>query len=231
MTEETKKATDFGADVFGEEAIRTYLSKETAKKLQATIREGKPLDPSIAGEVAHGIRHWAMDRGATHYTHWFLPMTGSTAEKHDAFLELKDGEPVMQFSGKNLIVGEPDASSFPSGGIRSTFEARGYTAWDATSPAFIKRHSNGATLCIPTAFCAYTGEALDKKTPLLRSMQALDRSLKRLMKLFGVAEAHTGCTLGAEQEYFLIDKKYWEKRPDLVLTGRTLFGAPSAKGD
>jgi len=230
MTEETKKATDFGADVFGEEAIRTYLSKETAKKLQATIREGKPLDPSIAGEVAHGIRHWAMDRGATHYTHWFLPMTGSTAEKHDAFLELKDGEPVMLFSGKNLIVGEPDASSFPSGGIRSTFEARGYTAWDPTSPAFIKRHSNGATLCIPTAFCAYTGESLDKKTPLLRSMQALDKSLKRLMKLFGRDEAHTGCTLGAEQEYFLVDKEYWKKRPDLVLTGRTLFGAASAKG-
>ena len=230
MTEETKKATDFGADVFGEEAIRTYLSKETAKKLQATIREGKPLDASIAGEVAHGIRHWAMDRGATHYTHWFLPMTGSTAEKHDSFLEIKDGEPIMLFSGKNLIVGEPDASSFPSGGIRSTFEARGYTAWDPTSPAFIKRHANGATLCIPTAFCAYTGESLDKKTPLLRSMQALDKSLKRLMKLFGRGEAHTGCTLGAEQEYFLIDKEYWKKRPDLVLTGRTLFGAPSAKG-
>ena len=230
MTEETKSATHFGEDVFGDEAIRTYLSKDTAKKLQATIQEGKPLDPSIAGEVAHGIRHWAMDRGATHYTHWFLPMTGSTAEKHDSFLELKDGAPIMQFSGKNLIVGEPDASSFPSGGIRSTFEARGYTAWDPTSPAFIKRHSNGATLCIPTAFCAYTGESLDKKTPLLRSMQALDKSLKRLMKLFGRPEAHTGCTLGAEQEYFLIDKEYWKKRPDLVLTGRTLFGAPSAKG-
>ncbi len=230
MTEETKNATHFGEDVFGDEAIRTYLSKDTAKKLQATIQEGKPLDPSIAGEVAHGIRHWAMDRGATHYTHWFLPMTGSTAEKHDSFLEIKDGEPIMLFSGKNLIVGEPDASSFPSGGIRSTFEARGYTAWDPTSPAFIKRHSNGATLCIPTAFCAYTGEALDKKTPLLRSMQALDKSLTRLMKLFGRSEAHTGCTLGAEQEYFLIDKEYWKKRPDLVLTGRTLFGAPSAKG-
>ena len=230
MTEETKAATCFGEDVFGEEAIRTYLSKETAKKLQATIREGKPLDPSIADEVAHGIRHWAMDRGATHYTHWFLPMTGSTAEKHDSFLELKDGEPVMHFSGKNLIVGEPDASSFPSGGIRSTFEARGYTAWDPTSPAFIKRHANGATLCIPTAFCAYTGESLDKKTPLLRSMQALDKSLKRLMKLFGREEAHTGCTLGAEQEYFLIDKEFCKRRPDLVLTGRTLFGAPSAKG-
>jgi len=230
MTDETKTATSFGADVFGEEAIKTYLSKDTAKKLQATIQEGKPLDPSIAGEVAHGIRHWAMDRGATHYTHWFLPMTGATAEKHDSFLELKDGEPIMQFSGKNLIVGEPDASSFPSGGIRSTFEARGYTAWDPTSPAFIKRHSNGATLCIPTAFCAYTGEALDKKTPLLRSMQALDKSVKRLMKLFARPPAHVGCTLGAEQEYFLIDTDYWKKRPDLVLTGRTLFGAPSAKG-
>ena len=218
MTEETKAATEYGADVL------------TAKKLQATIDEGKPLDASIAGEVAHGIRHWAMDRGATHYTHWFLPMTGSTAEKHDAFLEIKDGEPIMQFSGKNLIVGEPDASSFPSGGIRSTFEARGYTAWDPTSPAFIKRHSNGATLCIPTAFCAYTGESLDKKTPLLRSMQALDKSLKRLMTLFGRPEGHSACTLGAEQEYFLVDKEYWKKRPDLVLTGRTLFGAPSAKG-
>ena len=230
MMEEAKAASDFGADVFGEEAIRTYLSKETGRKLQATIREGKPLDPAIAGEVAHGIRHWAMDRGATHYTHWFLPMTGSTAEKHDAFLELKDGEPIMVFSGKNLIVGEPDASSFPSGGIRSTFEARGYTAWDPTSPAFIKRHSTGATLCIPTAFCAYTGEALDKKTPLLRSMQALDRSVRRLMRLFGRPESRTLCTLGAEQEYFLVDKKYWEKRPDLVFTGRTLFGAAPAKG-
>ena len=207
--EETKTTTAFGADVFGKEAINTYLSKDTAKKLQATIDEGKPLDASIAGEVAHGIRHWAMDRGATHYTHWFLPMTGSTAEK---------------------IVGEPDASSFPSGGIRSTFEARGYTAWDPTSPAFIKRHSNGATLCIPTAFCAYTGESLDKKTPLLRSMQALDKSLRRLMTLFGRPEGHSACTLGAEQEYFLVDKEYWKKRPDLVLTGRTLFGAPSAKG-
>ena len=230
MMEEAKSASDFGVDVFGEEAIQTYLSKDTGRKLQATIREGKPLDPEIAGEVAHGIRHWAMDRGATHYTHWFLPMTGSTAEKHDAFLEMKNGEPIMVFSGKNLIVGEPDASSFPSGGIRSTFEARGYTAWDPTSPAFIKRHSNGATLCIPTAFCAYTGEALDKKTPLLRSMQALARSVKRLMKLFGRPDARVNCTLGAEQEYFLVDKKYWERRPDLVMCGRTLFGAPSAKG-
>ncbi len=228
--EEAKRMTSFGDDVFGDEAIQTYLSKDAAKKLQATIRDGRPLDSSIAGEVAHAMRKWAMDRGATHYTHWFLPMTGATAEKHDSFLELKNGEPIMSFSGKNLIVGEPDASSFPSGGIRSTFEARGYTAWDPTSPAFIKRHGNGATLCIPTAFCAYTGEALDKKTPLLRSMQALDRSIKRLMKLFGRPEAHVGCTLGAEQEYFLVDRKYWERRPDLVMTGRTLFGAPSAKG-
>ncbi len=227
---EAMKMTDFGADVFGAQAIKEYLPKETAKKLQGTIEKGEPLDPSIAGEVAHAMKHWAMDRGATHYTHWFLPLTGSTAEKHDSFLELKDGEPIMAFSGKNLIVGEPDASSFPSGGIRSTFEARGYTAWDPTSPAFIKRHGNGATLCIPTAFCAYTGEALDKKTPLLRSMQALDKSVKRLMKLFDLPEAHVGCTLGAEQEYFLVSKKYWEKRPDLVMTGRTLFGAPSAKG-
>ena len=228
--EEAKRVTSYGADVFGAEAIKEYLPKETAKKLQSTIEQGTPLDPQIAGEVAHAMKHWAMDRGATHYTHWFLPMTGATAEKHDSFLEIKNGEPIMAFSGKNLIVGEPDASSFPSGGIRSTFEARGYTAWDPTSPAFIKRHGNGATLCIPTAFCAYTGEALDKKTPLLRSIQALDRSVKRLMKLFGRPEAHVGCTLGAEQEYFLVDKKYWEKRPDLVMTGRTLFGAPSAKG-
>ena len=227
---EAMKATGFGADVFGAEAIKEYLPKETAKKLQGTIEKGEPLDPSIAGEVAHAMKHWAMDRGATHYTHWFLPTTGPTPAQHDAFLELKNGEPIMAFSGKNLIVGEPDASSFPSGGIRSTFEARGYTAWDPTSPAFIKRHGNGATLCIPTAFCAYTGEALDKKTPLLRSMQALEKSVQRLMKLFALPPAHVGCTLGAEQEYFLVDKKFWERRPDLVLTGRTLFGAPSAKG-
>ncbi len=227
---EAIKMTEFGADVFGAETIKEYLPKDTARKLQGTIERGEPLDPSIAGEVAHAMKHWAMDRGATHYTHWFLPMTGSTAEKHDSFLELKNGEPIMAFSGKNLIVGEPDASSFPSGGIRSTFEARGYTAWDPTSPAFIKRHGNGATLCIPTAFCAYTGEALDKKTPLLRSMQALDKSVKHLMKLFALPESHVGCTLGAEQEYFLVSKACWEKRPDLVMTGRTLFGAPSAKG-
>ena len=223
------KDIGYAADVFTKETMKQYLSKDTCKKLLKTIDDGQPLDPSIAGEVAHAMRHWAMDRGATHYTHWFLPLTGSTAEKHDAFLEIKDGQPVQAFSGKNLIVGEPDASSFPSGGIRSTFEARGYTAWDPTSPAFIKRHGNGATLCIPTAFCAYTGEALDKKTPLLRSMQALSAATKRLMHCFGKADAKVTITLGPEQEYFLIDKNFYLARPDLVQTGRTLFGAPSAK--
>ena len=230
MNEETRKATDFGADVFGAEAIQKYLSKDAAKSLLSTIQGATPLDPSIAAEVAHGMKQWALDRGATHYTHWFLPLTGSTAEKHDAFLEIKDGEPILSFSGKNLIVGEPDASSFPSGGIRSTFEARGYTAWDPTSPAFIKRHPNGATLCIPTAFCAYTGEALDQKTPLLRSMQTLSAATKRLMKCFGKGDERVTITLGPEQEYFLIDKKFYAERPDLVMTGRTLFGAPSPKG-
>ena len=219
----------FAEDVFTPETMKKYLSKEAWKRLMSTVEGGKPLDPSIAAEVAHAMRHWAMDRGATHYTHWFLPLNGSTAEKHDAFLELRDGEPVFAFSDKNLIVGEPDASSFPSGGIRSTFEARGYTAWDPTSPAFVKRHSNGATLCIPTAFCAYTGEALDKKTPLLRSVQALSQAVRRLMKCFGRPAAKVAITLGAEQEYFLVDKNFYLARPDLVLTGRTLFGAPSAK--
>ena len=220
---------NYGADVFNKDAMKEYLPKETYKKLLETIDGGKPLDPGVASETAHAMRRWAMDRGATHYTHWFLPLTGSTAEKHDSFLELKDGKPIMAFSGKNLIVGEPDASSFPSGGIRSTFEARGYTAWDPTSPAFIKRHSNGCTLCIPTAFCAYTGEALDKKTPLLRSMQALSVATKKLMKCFDKPDEKVTITLGPEQEYFLIDKKYYLERPDLVMTGRTLFGAPSAK--
>ena len=223
------KDIGYAEDVFTRETMKQYLSKDTWKKLMQTIDGGEPLDPSIAGEVAHAMRHWAMDRGATHYTHWFLPLTGSTAEKHDAFLEIKDGQPVQAFSGKNLIVGEPDASSFPSGGIRSTFEARGYTAWDPTSPAFIKRHGNGATLCIPTAFCAYTGEALDKKTPLLRSMQALSAAAKRLMHCFGKGDEKVTITLGPEQEYFLVDKSFYLARPDLVQTGRTLFGAPSAK--
>ena len=221
--------SNYGEDVFGPDAMREYLPKATAEKLLATINNGAPLDPAIAADIAHAMKRWALVRGATHFTHWFLPLTGATAEKHDSFLEIKNGKPIMSFSGKNLIISEPDASSFPSGGLRSTFEARGYTAWDPTSPAFIKRHGNGATLCIPTAFCSYTGEALDKKTPLLRSMQALSTSVKRLMKCFGKQEAYVTITLGPEQEYFLIDKTFYYQRPDLVQTGRTVFGAPPAK--
>ena len=221
--------SNYGEDVFGPDAMREYLPKATAEKLLATINTGAPLDPAIAADIAHAMKRWALVRGATHFTHWFLPLTGATAEKHDSFLEIKNGKPIMSFSGKNLIISEPDASSFPSGGLRSTFEARGYTAWDPTSPAFIKRHGNGATLCIPTAFCSYTGEALDKKTPLLRSMQALSTSVKRLMKCFGKQEANVTITLGPEQEYFLIDKTFYYQRPDLVQTGRTVFGAPPAK--
>ncbi|MCQ2104328.1 MAG: glutamine synthetase III [Fibrobacter sp.] len=229
---ETVNVDYYGEDVFNANAMKVYLPKDICKKLLATIELGAPLDPNIAGEVAHAMKKWAMDRGATHFTHWFQPLTGSTAEKHDSFLE-PDGlggcEAIMVFSGKNLIVGEPDASSFPSGGIRSTFEARGYTAWDPTSPAFIKRHGNGATLCIPTAFCSYTGEALDKKTPLLRSLQALSKSTERLMACFKAGKKKTTVTLGAEQEYFLIDKRFYLQRPDLYQAGRTLFGAVPAK--
>ena len=220
----------YGADVFNESAMREYLPKDVAEKLLATVNAGAPLDPSIAGAVAHGMKEWAIDRGATHYTHWFMPLTGGTAEKHDSFLDpTPNGGAVFQFSGKNLVMGEPDASSFPSGGIRSTFEARGYTAWDPTSPAFIKRHANGATLCIPTAFCSYTGEALDRKTPLLRSIQALKKATIRLMGVFGLPESTVKVTLGPEQEYFLIDRQFYLQRPDLLQTGRTLFGAPPPK--
>ena len=223
-------ADDFGIDVFNETAMRKYLPKDVAEKLLATVNSGVPLDPEIAGTVAHGMKEWALERGATHYTHWFMPLTGGTAEKHDAFLNpAPHDKAVLNFSGKNLVMGEPDASSFPSGGIRSTFEARGYTAWDPTSPAFIKRHANGATLCIPTAFFSYTGEALDRKTPLLRSLQALKGAVTRLMKCFGLPEETCRITLGPEQEYFLIDKQFYLNRPDLVQTGRTLFGAPPPK--
>ena len=219
--------SNYGEDVFGEAAIRKHLAKDTAQKLLATLAGESPFDPNIANDVAHGMKEWALERGATHYTHWFQPMTGGTAEKHDAFLELHEhGEAILEFSGKNLVMGESDASSFPSGGLRCTFEARGYTAWDTTSPAFIKRHSNGATLCIPTVFCSYTGEGLDKKTPVLRSIQALSRAVSRLMGAFGLPEAHTAITMGPEQEYFLIDRRLYVQRPDLVQTGRTLFGAP-----
>jgi glutamine synthetase len=220
----------YGEDVFTTQVMKKYLPKAVAEKLLSTLNDGIPLDPAIAGDIAHAMKTWALERGATHFTHWFQPLTGGTAEKHDAFLEPTGmGEAIMIFSGKNLIVGEPDASSFPSGGLRSTFEARGYTAWDPTSPAFIKRHPEGATLCIPTAFCSYTGEALDKKTPLLRSIQALKTSVNRLMKCFGVPQARVMVTLGPEQEYFLIDKGFYLQRPDLLQTGRTLFGAPPPK--
>lgn len=217
----------YAEDVFNVETIKEYLPNGIAQKLLATINDGVALDPDIANNVAHAMKQWALDRGATHYTHWFQPLTGSTAEKHDAFLNPLEGNSraIMSFSGNNLIVSEPDASSFPSGGLRCTFEARGYTAWDPTSPAFIKRHGNGATLCIPTVFCSYTGEVLDKKTPLLRSVQALSASVKRLMAHFGRPGEKVTVTLGPEQEYFLIDKNFYLIRPDLLQTGRTLFGA------
>ena len=220
----------YGEDVFSEKAIRKHLAKNVAAKLIATMRGGEPLDPSIADEVASGMKNWAVALGATHFTHWFQPLTGGTAEKHEAFLEpCGPARAVAAFSGKNLIGGETDASSFPSGGLRSTFEARGYTAWDPTSPAFIKRHENGATLCIPTVFCSYTGAALDTKTPLLRSVQAVSRAIERLMKMFKRPKARVSLTLGAEQEYFLIDRSYYMRRPDLLQTGRTVFGAAPAK--
>ena len=220
----------YAEDVFSEAAIRRFLSKETAVKLLATISGEAPFDPEIADEVAQAMKEWAVSRGATHFTHWFQPLNGGTAEKHDAFIEpAGKGQVIMEFSGKKLIVGEPDASSFPSGGLRSTFEARGYTAWDPTSPAFIKRHANGATLCVPSIFCSYTGEVLDKKTPVLRSQQALAHAVQRLMRCFGQPDEHVHITLGIEQEYFLIDKKFYLQRPDLIQAGRTLFGAPPAK--
>ena len=220
----------YGSDVFSEKAIRRHLPKPVAAKLLATMRKSTPLDPTIADAVAEGMKNWALEKGATHFTHWFQPLTGGTAEKHDAFLEpCGPAQAVQRFSGKNLIGGEADASSFPSGGLRSTFEARGYTAWDPTSPAFIKRHENGATLCIPTAFCSFTGETLDMKTPLLRSIQAVSRATERLMRMFGQKRAHVEVTLGAEQEYFLVDRRHYLSRPDLLQTGRTVFGAAPAK--
>ena len=219
----------FAEDVFDIEKMAAHLPKSTYKKLVATINGMQPLDPAIADDVATAMKEWAVSRGATHYTHWFQPLTGGTAEKHDSFLEFSNGKAIFEFSGKTLTVGEPDASSFPSGGLRSTFEARGYTAWDPTSPAFIKRHDNGGTLCIPTIFCSYTGEVLDKKTPLLRSTQVLKKAVVRLMKCFGLSEEPVKVTLGVEQEYFLIDKKFHLQRPDLLQTGRTLYGAPPAK--
>ena len=218
----------FGSKVFDESVMREKLAKDTYRELEKTIRDGKQLNIKIANAVAHAMKEWAIEQGATHYTHWFQPMTGVTAEKHDGFINPdKDGKVIMEFSGKELIKGEPDASSFPNGGLRATFEARGYTAWDPTSYAFIK---NGV-LCIPTAFCSYSGHALDKKTPLLRSMQAINKQALRIVKLFGHDDVHTiKTTVGPEQEYFLVDQKYYEQRKDLIYTGRTLFGAPCPKG-
>ncbi|MFA9462851.1 MAG: glutamine synthetase III [Velocimicrobium sp.] len=222
----------FAQDVFNDAVMRERLPKPIYKKLKETIDKDMELDPEIAGSVAHAMKEWALERGATHYTHWFQPMTGITAEKHDSFLSpTSDGGVIMEFSGKELAKGEPDASSFPSGGLRATFEARGYTAWDCTSPAFLKEDAAGVTLCIPTAFCAYTGEALDKKTPLLRSMEAISNQAVRVLKLFGLADVdNVSCSVGPEQEYFLIDREKYLKRDDLIYTGRTLFGAMPPKG-
>ena len=217
----------FGSMVFSESVMRDRLPKNVYRALCATIREGRALDPAVADVVAAAMKDWAVSKGATHFTHWFQPMTGITAEKHDAFLSpAGDGTVQMEFSGKELVKGEPDASSFPSGGLRATFEARGYTAWDPTSYAFIKDN----TLCIPTAFCSYTGEILDKKTPLLRSMDALSRQAVRVLQLFGKQAKRVSTTVGPEQEYFLIPEELYAKRPDLVLTGRTLLGARTPKG-
>src|SRR3989440_1484097 len=222
----------FGVNVFNEEVQRHRLPKPVFRALQKTIKQGAPLDPAIADNVATAMKDWAMEKGATHFTHMFQPMTGLTAEKHDSFLQpTSDGSAVTEFSGKDLVAGEPDASSFPSGGIRATFEARGYTAWDPTSPAFIHEGPNGATLVIPTAFLSWTGEALDKKTPLLRSMEALSNQALRILRLFGNQDAKkVFTTVGPEQEYFLIDKNFFFARPDLINAGRTLFGARPPKG-
>ena len=217
----------FGSLVFDDRVMRARLSADVYESLRKTIDENAKLDEKVAEAVAKEMRDWAVEKGATHFTHWFQPLTGVTAEKHDSFISPSpDGGVIMEFSGKELIKGEPDASSFPSGGLRATFEARGYTAWDPTSYAFIKDH----TLCIPTAFCSYSGEALDKKTPLLRSMQALDKQAKRILKLFGKDVKYVRTSVGPEQEYFLIDKELFDQRPDLVYTGRTLFGAMPPKG-
>ncbi len=217
----------YGTMVFSEDVMKKWLPKDVYKKLAATIEEGEPLDLDVANAVAHAMKEWAISKGATHYAHWFQPLSGITSEKHDSFLEPNhDGTALTKFSGKALIKGEPDASSFPNGGLRATFEARGYTAWDATSPAFIKDD----VLCIPTAFCSYTGEALDKKTPLLRSMTALDEQAKRVLALFGKHPKRVVPSVGDEQEYFLIKKDAYRKRRDLVICGRTLFGAAPCKG-
>ena len=223
----------FGENVFNDTVMQERLPKKVYKNLRKTIEEGKDLDLETADVIAHEMKEWAIEKGATHYTHWFLPLTGVTAEKHDSFISapLPSGKVLMSFSGKELIKGEPDASSFPSGGLRATFEARGYTVWDCTSPAFVRQDAAGATLCIPTAFCSYTGEALDQKTPLLRSMEAINTQALRLLRLFGnTTSRKVTPSVGPEQEYFLVDAEKFEQRKDLIYTGRTLFGAMPPKG-
>ena len=232
-TELFNVADIFGENVFNDTVMQERLPKKVYKNLRKTIEEGKDLDLETADVIAHEMKEWAIEKGATHYTHWFLPLTGVTAEKHDSFISapLPSGKVLMTFSGKELIKGEPDASSFPSGGLRATFEARGYTAWDCTSPAFVRQDAGGATLCIPTAFCSYTGEALDQKTPLLRSMEAINKEALRLLRLFGnTTSKKVTPSVGAEQEYFLVDAEKFEERKDLIYTGRTLFGAMPPKG-
>ena len=221
-----KVTEQFGSNVFTDDVMKNALPKEVYKSLRKTIDEGQPLDSSIAGAVANAMKDWAVSKGATHYTHWFQPLTNLTAEKHDSFIEPSGDKVIMQLTGKNLIVGEPDASSFPSGGTRETSAARGYTAWDPTSPAFVKE----GTLYIPTVFVSYTGETLDKKAPLLKSMTALDTQAKRLLKMFGIECRKVSTTVGPEQEYFLIDEDVYLQRKDLILTGRTLFGAAPSRG-
>ncbi|MCI5952311.1 MAG: glutamine synthetase III [Anaerostipes sp.] len=232
MKEKINVAEIFGSNVFDDSVMKARLPKAVYKDLKKTIENGTELNPAIADVVANEMKEWAIEKGATHFTHWFQPMTGVTAEKHDAFISpTGDGKVLLEFSGKELIKGEPDASSFPSGGLRATFEARGYTAWDCTSPAFIKETPNATILCIPTAFCSYKGEALDKKTPLLRSMQALDIQAVRVLRALGNTTAKkVNTSVGPEQEYFLVDKKKYLQRKDLIFTGRTLFGAMPPKG-
>ncbi len=233
MSDYTNVKELFGCDVFNDSVMQERLPKKVYKELKKTIEEGKELSMEIADVVAHEMKEWATEKGATHYSHWFQPLTGVTAEKHDAFIAapMENGKVLLSFSGKELIKGEPDASSFPSGGLRATFEARGYTAWDCTSPAFVRHDAAGGTLCIPTAFCSYTGEALDQKTPLLRSMEAVNKQALRLIRLFGnTTSKKVTPSVGAEQEYFLIDKEKWLQRKDLTYTGRTLFGAMPPKG-
>ena len=233
MSEAINVAKIFGEDVFNDTVMQERLPKKVYKDLKKTIEEGKELDLATADVIAHEMKEWAIEKGATHYTHWFQPLTGVTAEKHDSFISapLPNGKVLMSFSGKELIKGEPDASSFPSGGLRATFEARGYTAWDCTSPAFVRHDAAGATLCIPTAFCSYKGEALDQKTPLLRSMQAINEQSLRLLRLFGnTTSKKVTPSVGPDQEYFLVDADKFLQRKDLIYTGRTLFGAMPPKG-